>query len=101
MLKIEKADTFFKRLRGLIGRKNLPQGYGLMIFPCNSIHMLFMKFEIDAIFIDEHFTIKKIARNLKTWTGFAICIGASAVVEVAAGESARLNLAVGQKLKVE
>ena len=74
MIKIEKADTFFKRLRGLIGRNKLPQGCGLMIAPCNSIHMLFMKFDIDAIFIDKNFTIKKIAENVRTWTGIAICI---------------------------
>ena len=101
MIKIEKADTFFKRLRGLIGRKNLSQGRGLMIIPCNSIHMLFMKFPIDAVFIDKNFVIKKIARNLKPWTGFSICLGAWAVVEFYAGESARLNLKVGQTLNAE
>ena len=101
MIKIEKADTFFKRLRGLIGRKNLPQGRGLMIIPCNSIHMLFMSFAIDAVFVDKNFVIKKIAQNLKPWTGFSICVGAWAVVEISAGESVRLNLQVGQTLEVE
>lgn len=101
MLKIEKADTFFKRLRGLIGRKNLPPNHGLLIAPCNSIHMMFMQFAIDAVFIDKNFVIKKISRNLKTWTGLAICFGAWAVVEISAGEAARLNLQVGQKLEVE
>ena len=99
--KIEKADTFFKRLRGLIGRKNLPPEYGLMIVPCNSIHMLFMRFAIDAIFIDKNFVIKKIDANLQTWTGISFCKGAWAVVEVKAGESARLNLKVGQTLQFE
>lgn len=101
MLKIEKADTFFKRLRGLIGRKNLPPNHGLFIAPCNSIHMMFMQFAIDAVFIDKNFVIKKIARRLKTWTGFSFCFGAWGVVEISAGEAARLNLQVGQKLEVE
>lgn len=101
MLKIEVADTFFKRLRGLIGRNNLPQGCGLLIAPCNSIHMFFMKFDIDAVFIDKNFTIKKIVENVKTWTGLAFCFGAWAVVEFSAGEASRLNLVVGQKLEVE
>ena len=100
-MKIEKADTFFKRLRGLIGRKNFPQGRGLMIVPCNSIHMFFMRFAIDAVYIDENFVIKKIVPNLHPWTGFSICWGAWAVVEFLAGESARLNLKVGQTLKAE
>ena len=101
MIKIQKADTFFKRLRGLIGKKNLPQGHGLMIVPCNSIHMLFMSFDIDAVFIDKNFTIKKISEDVKTWTGFAFCKGADAVIELTAGEAARLKLVTGQKLEVE
>lgn len=99
--KIEKADTFFKRLRGLIGRKNLPPEYGLMIVPCNSIHMLFMRFAIDAIFIDKNFVIKKIVPNLKTWFGISFCFNAWGVVEVTAGEAERLNLKVGERLETE
>ena len=101
MIHIEIADTFLKRLVGLIGRKNLPAGEGLLIAPCNSIHMFFMRFPIDAIYIDKNFEIKKIVRDLKAWTGFSYCRGAWAVVEVAAGESARLNLKVGMTLKVK
>lgn len=101
MIHIEIADTFFKRFIGLMGRKNLPAGEGLLIAPCNSIHMMFMKFPIDAIYIDKNFEIKKIVPNLQTWTGFSYCRGAWAVVEVAAGESARLNLKVGMTLKVK
>ena len=101
MIKIEIADTFFKRLIGLIGRKNLPAGQGLLIAPCNSIHMMFMRFAIDAIYIDKNFVIKKIVRNLKPWIGFSICFGAWAVIEMNAGEAVRLNLQVRQNLKNE
>lgn len=96
LIKIEKADTFFKRLIGLIGRKKLAKGQGLWIVPCNSIHMLFMSFAIDAVFIDKNRRIKKICRNLKPWIGFAICLGAWGVLELNAGEASRLNLTVGQ-----
>lgn len=101
MLKIKVAKKFSDRLFGLIGKKNLPGGEGLLIAPCKSIHMCFMKFSIDAIFVDKNFVIKKIVPGLKTWTGFAICPGAWGVVEVAAGESGRLNLKVGEKLEVQ
>ena len=101
MLKIKIADNFFSRLRGLIGKNFLPQGEGLLIAPCQSIHMCFMKFPIDAIYIDKNFVIKKIVPNLKTWTGFSICLSAWGVVEVAAGEAERLNLKVGEKLEVK
>ena len=101
MLKIKVAKNFFSRLKGLIGKNYLPRGEGLLIAPCNSVHMCFMKFSIDAIFIDKNFAVKKISPNLKTWTGFAICFGACGVIEVAAGEAARLNLKVGDKLEVK
>lgn len=101
MLKIKIADNFFARLIGLIGKKNLRRDSGLLIAPCQSIHMLFMRFSIDAIYIDKNFVIKKIVRNLKTWTGFSICLSAWGVVEVAAGEAERLNLKVGEKLEVK
>ena len=100
MLKIKVAKNFFSRLKGLIGKNYLSHSEGLLIAPCNSVHMCFMNFSIDAIFIDKNFVVKKISPNLKTWTGFAICFGAWGVVEVAASEAARLNLKIGDKLEV-
>ena len=97
-LQIEIADSFIGRLIGLIGRKNLPQGHGLLISPCNSVHMMFMRFPIDVVYLDENFCVKKIVHNLQTWTGISFCFGAKAVIEFAAGESERLNLKVGDKI---
>ena len=46
------ADTFYKRLTGLIGQKNINFG---MLFPkCNSIHTYFMKENIDIIGLDKN-----------------------------------------------
>lgn len=46
------ADTFYKRLTGLIGQRNINFG---MLFPkCNSIHTYFMKENIDVIGLDEN-----------------------------------------------
>ena len=86
---------------GLMGKKNLPKETGLLIAPCQSIHMMFMRFSIDAVYIDKNFVIKKIVRNLKIWTGISICINAWGVIEINAGEAERLNLKVGEKLSVE
>ena len=47
---LEVADTFFSKMKGLLGRDNLPEGEALHIIPCNNIHSFFMKFEFDAIF---------------------------------------------------
>mgnify|MGYP002622247701 CR=1 FL=1 len=86
---------------GLMGKKSLSKETGLLIAPCQSIHMMFMRFSIDAVYIDKNFVIKKIVRNLKTWTGISICISAWGVIEINAGEAERLNLKVGEKLSVE
>jgi len=98
IFQIEIADTFAKRFLGLMGRKKIPQGRGLLIEPCNSIHMFFMRFAIDAIYIDENFIVKKVVKNLPAWLGMSICFGAHAVIEFAAGEADRLNFRVGSKI---
>ena len=66
--KLEIAGAFFTRLKGLLGRKKIQSGYGLLLKPCGSIHMFFMKFPIDAFFLAEEkngFRLLKIKRNLK------------------------------------
>ena len=99
MVEIELAESFLSRLRGLMGRKKLEKGRGLLLAPCNSIHMLFMRFSIDVIYLDKEFCIKKIARNVPTWIGMSFCFGAWAALEMASGEAERLKLAVGQKFQ--
>ena len=96
-LQIEMADNFIGRVLGLMGRKKLSQGHGLLLTPCNSVHMLFMRFPIDVVYVDENFVIKKIVHNLPTWTGLSICFGAKAAFEFSAGEADDLNLKVGDK----
>lgn len=101
MLRIERADTFIKRLLGLMGRKGIESEHALLLAPCKAIHMLGMCFAIDAIFVDKALCVKKIVRNLKPWVGFAVCMEAWAVLELRAGEAVRLKLEVGQFLEVE
>ena len=98
-LDIEIADSFFSRLRGLMGRSHLDKGKGLLLAPCNSIHMLFMRFAIDVVYLDKEFCIKKIARNVSPWIGMSFCFGAWGALELPSGEAERLNLRVGQKFQ--
>ncbi len=97
-LTIEMADTFFSRFCGLMGRKSLPGGNGLMLAPCSSVHMCFMRFSIDVIYLDRNLRIMKIVRNLWPWIGLSMCFGAWGVVELTAGEADRLGLETGQRL---
>lgn len=59
------ADTFFKRMVGLLGRKEFKQGEALVLKPCNSIHTFFMRFAIDVIFVDEQNKIIEAISHLK------------------------------------
>lgn len=65
------ANSVFARTRGLMLAKPLPPGAGLEIRPCNSIHMMFMRQRIDAVFFDQDGVVLKVARNLPTWVGLA------------------------------
>jgi uncharacterized membrane protein (UPF0127 family) len=64
------ADTFLQRLLGLMFRRDLPEGQGLLITRCRSIHTLFMRFHIDAVFLDADGAIVRIVRDIPTWRPF-------------------------------
>ena len=64
------ARTFFERIRGLIGTKSLPEGEGMLILRCNSIHTFFMSFPIDAAFLDRDGNVVKTVRNIRPWRFF-------------------------------
>ncbi len=48
-----QAKTIAERLKGLLGRNSLPDGEGLLIEPCTSVHTAFMRFPIDVVFLDK------------------------------------------------
>lgn len=97
-LKIKMADSYFSRLAGLMFKKELPQATALLLAPCNSVHMCFMLFAIDVVYIDKDYRILKIVKNLKPWIGLSMCSRAWAALELTAGEADRCGLAAGKKL---
>ena len=48
------ADTPYKRIHGLLGKKEFKKGEALILKPCNSIHTFFMQFPIDVLFVDKN-----------------------------------------------
>ena len=66
----EVAETFAERARGLIGRKGLAPGTGMLIPRCNCIHTCFMRFPIDATFLDRRGEVVKKVRNIRPWRLF-------------------------------
>lgn len=66
---VEYATTFWTRYKGLMLRKqsDFPKEKALLFNQCNSIHMFFMRFPIDVIYLDRDFNVVKIVRNIKPW----------------------------------
>ena len=98
---MEIAESFLSRLRGLMMRRRLERGRALLLAPCNSVHMGFMRFSIDVVYLDEDLCVKKIVRNLWPWLGMSVCLGAWGALELASGEAERLKISVGQKFTAE
>ena len=63
----EVTETMFARMRGLIGRETLAPGKGMLIPKCNCIHTFFMRFPIDAMFLDKNGRTVKVVRNVRPW----------------------------------
>jgi uncharacterized protein len=93
----ELADTMRTRMKGLLGRKELPVGSGLWIRPASSIHMFFMRFPIDAVFLDRDLRVVGVAESLRPWR-VAWRRGAHIVLELPAGEVKRRQLRAGEHL---
>ena len=93
------ADTPVTRLRGLLGRAGLRPNEGLLIRPTAAIHTWFMRFPIDAVFLDRDLVVVGIEPELGPWR-FAGRRNAKAVLELAAGESRRRGIEPGERLRL-
>jgi uncharacterized membrane protein (UPF0127 family) len=91
------ADSPWPRMRGLLGRRGLESGEGLLLKPTGSVHTFFMRFPIDVVFLSREGEVLKIAQALPAWrmTGAR---RAKAVLELAANEADRRGIRVGGRL---
>lgn len=92
------ADTAVTRMRGLLGRSELAAGDGLWIRPTNAIHMFFMRFAIDAVYLDRDGTVVKVVPGLRPWR-MSFCRRARSVIELPAGEAERRSLQPGDRVE--
>ena len=93
------ARSLWARTRGLLGRAGLEPGEGLLLVRTGSVHMFFMRFPIDAVFLDRELRIVKIAADLRPWR-IAIARGAKSTLELRAGTAAAAALHPGVRLVV-
>ncbi len=93
------AETPLSRLRGLLGRAGLERGEGILLRPASTIHMWFMRFAIDAVFLDRDGRVLRVVEHLRPWR-VAGCRGAKSVLELPAGECGRVRLVSGDRVVV-
>lgn len=94
---VEIADTRATRRRGLLGRDSMPASSALIIRPCFSIHTAFMRFAIDAVFVNHDGVVVAVKRNLAPWR-IAANVRAHAVVELPAGSLKDGDVCKGDRL---
>ena len=98
---LESATSLIALTAGLMFRRSLEPGRGLWLNPCNGIHMLFMRFPIDAVFLDSRERVRKVYRNLPQWWGVVWFVwGAHSVLELPAGSTAGIDLNRGDQVVI-
>ena len=95
------ARTLPSRMKGLIGRKSLAEGRGLVITPCTSIHTFGMRFSIDALFFDRGCRVLSVVRDLKPLRVSKWYPRAKGVLELPAGSLSASSAEPGDELAFE
>lgn len=93
------ADSFFLRLRGLIGRDVSALG-GLLITPCSDIHTCFMSGSIDVVYLDRDMRIVAIDEAVAPWRLCCPVRGAKAVLELPPGTCVKEKIKKGDKVEI-
>src|SRR5690348_674392 len=103
--RLETAGSLWAKFMGLMGRPTLPAGDGLWLPASNGIHMSFMRFPIDAVFVskpgaDGVRTVRSVHRGLRAWTGLVPLVrGADGVLELPVGTIDASDTAVGDRIE--
>ena len=93
----EVPESAFGRMRGLLGRDGLEPGSGMLIDSAPSVHMFFMRFPIDVVFLDRDWRVVGVRHGLRPWR-VAGARGAVAALELPIGAAAAARLEVGDVL---
>jgi len=97
---VEVLTGTLERMKGLLGRDSLPRGSAVLIVRCPSVHTFFMRFPIDAVFLDADGVVVRLAHALRpfrmAWGGMK----ARSVLEAPVGTIAELGIVPGDRLDV-
>ena len=107
--RLENGSSFWAKFIGLMGRRSLASGDGLWLPDENGIHMLFMRFPIDAVFVARAVggpggprRVIAVRRSLQPWLGIVWRVGgAKGVLELPAGAIDASGTQVGDEIVIE
>ena len=109
--KLEEAAGLWGRFMGLMGRASLDAGGGLWLPGSNGIHMMFMRFPIDAVFLGRalsagagagEYPVLSTHEGLRAWVGLVPLVrGAYGVLELPVGTIRGSATAVGDRIRLE
>ena len=98
--KIGYANNPISRFFGLLNKKTIVDGEGVFLTPCNSIHMFFMKFPLDVVFLDRKYKVVKIMEDLKPWKISPVVFKAQSVLELPVGSIKKYQIAENDVLEI-
>ncbi len=98
---VQVADSFFSRLKGLLGRKGLKGGEGLLIIPCKQVHTKGMQFPIDVIFLTKFGVVIQSEESMVPGKMSRYVTDARQVLELRSGTIAASGIRVGKTITFE
>jgi len=94
------AGNAWQRFMGLMFRADLPPGHGLLLSPCNSSHMFFMRIPLDVAFLDRDGAVLRAYHGIRPWRISRIVRGAKSAVELRAGTLQAAEVEKGTVLRL-
>lgn len=98
---VKVAANPFARMKGLLGRKEFSKGEALILDPCNSIHMLFMRFPIDVLFVGKDNRVVKAISSIKPFSMTSIFFKSRLAIELPTGTISSTLTSDGDMLVIE
>jgi uncharacterized protein len=104
--RLEVAESMAAQSRGLLGREGLAPGAGMLFegnrfLPLMWMHMFFMRFAIDIVFLDQSNRVLRINHGLKPWRVSSMVFGAQRALELEAGAAAQSGTQEGDQLDLD
>ena len=98
--RVQVASSFWTRAKGLLGRRRLAPGEGLLLYPCRGIHSYGMRFDFDAIYLNRDYEVIHIIERMRPNRRGPMLKDAYAILELPAGSVAATATVIGNRLAI-